>query len=64
MWVGGYNRVRGLRAKSRDHGIVRAQKKVSKGCPNTLSKSCSVVPDPQVQCEAICDRALSQMLFQ
>ena len=35
-------------AKSRDHVIVRAQKKVSKGHPNTPSKSCSVVTDPQV----------------
>ena len=36
------------RIKSRDHEIVRAQKKVSKGRPNTPSKSCSVVMDPQV----------------
>jgi hypothetical protein len=36
------------RAKSRDHEIVRAQKKVSKGHPNTLPTSCSVVTDPQV----------------
>jgi hypothetical protein len=36
------------RAKSRDHEIVRAQKKVSKGRPNTPPKSCSVVMDPQV----------------
>ena len=36
------------RATSRDHEIVRAQKKVSKGRPNTLPKSCSVVMDPQV----------------
>jgi hypothetical protein len=36
------------RAKSRDHEIVRAQKKVSKGRPNTPPKSCSVVIDPQV----------------
>jgi len=36
------------RAKSRDHEIVRAQKKVSKGRPNTPPKSCSVVTDPQV----------------
>ena len=36
------------RAKSRDHDIVRAQKKVSKGRPNTPPKSCSVVMDPQV----------------
>jgi hypothetical protein len=35
------------RAKSRDHDIVRAQKKVSKGRPNTPPKSCSVVTDPQ-----------------
>ena len=36
------------RAKSRDHEIVRAQKKVSKGRPNTPPKSCSVVTDPPV----------------
>ena len=36
------------RAKSRDHEIVRAQKKVFKGRPNTPSKSCGVVTDPQV----------------
>jgi hypothetical protein len=36
------------RAKSRDHEIVRAQKKVFKGRPNTPPKSCSVVTDPQV----------------
>ena len=35
-------------AKSRDHEIVRAQKEVSKGCPNTPPKPCSVVTDPQV----------------
>ena len=35
-------------AKSRDHETVRAQKKVSKRLPNTLSKSCTVVTDPQV----------------
>ena len=51
------------RAKSRDHEIVRAQKKVSKGRPNTPPTSCSVVMDPQVYCEAICDRALNQRLF-
>jgi hypothetical protein len=33
--------------KSRDHEIVRAQKKVSKGHPTTPPKSCSVVTDPQ-----------------
>ena len=38
-------------AKSRDHTIVRAQKKVSKGHPNTPPKSYSVVTDPRVQCE-------------
>ena len=40
--------------KSHDHEIVRAQKKVSKcrrNTVNTPSKSCSVVTDPQVQCE-------------
>jgi hypothetical protein len=36
------------RAKSNDHEIVRAQKKVSKGCPNTPPKSCSVITYPQV----------------
>ena len=36
------------RAKSRDHEMVRAQKKVSKDCHKTLPKSCSVVTDPQV----------------
>ena len=36
------------RAKSRDHEIVRAQKKVSKGRPKTPPKSSSVVTDPQV----------------
>jgi hypothetical protein len=52
------------RAKSCDHEIVRAQKKSSKGCPKTPPKSCSVVTDPQVWCEVICDRVLNQMLFQ
>ena len=36
------------RAKSRDHGIVRARKKVSKRRPKTPPKSCSVVTGPQV----------------
>ena len=36
------------RAKSHDHEIVRAQKKVSKGRPNTPPQSCSAVTDPQV----------------
>ena len=36
------------RAKSRDHKIVRAQKKVSKGRPKTPPNSCTVVTDPQV----------------
>ena len=35
-------------AKSRDHEIVRAQKKVSKGYSNTPPKSCSVVTHPHV----------------
>ena len=39
------------------------KRKVSKGRPNTPPKSCSVVTDPQVQCEVICDRALNQMVF-
>ena len=50
-------------AKSRDHLIVRAQKKVSKGHSKTPPKSCSVVAEPQVYCEVICNRALNQMLF-
>ena len=37
-----------IRAKSRDHGIVRAQKEVTKCRPNTPPTSCSVVTDPQV----------------
>ena len=36
------------RAKSRIHEIVRAQKKVPKGRPNTPLKSCTVVTDPPV----------------
>ena len=36
------------RAKSRDHEIVRAQKKVFKCRPNSPPKSCSVVTDPEV----------------
>ena len=36
------------RAKSHDREIVRAQKKVCEGRPNTPPKSCSVVTDPQV----------------
>ena len=35
------------RAKSRDHEIVRAQKKMSKGCPKAPPKPCSGT-DPQV----------------
>ena len=44
-------------------GPFHTQKKVSKSRPNTRPKSCSVVIDPQVYCEVICDRALNQMLF-
>ena len=51
-------------AKSRDHEIMRAQKKASKGHPNIPPKSCSVVMDSQVWCEVICDRVLNQMLLQ
>ena len=50
-------------AKSCDREIVKAQKKVFKGRPKTPSNSCSVVTDPRVQCEVICDRVLNQMLF-
>ena len=53
-----------IRVKIRDHEMVRAQRKVSKGRPYTPPKSCSVVMDPRVSCEVICDRALDQMLFQ
>ena len=44
--------------------IVRAQKNVSKDHPNTLPKPCSVVTDPQVYCEVICDPDSNQVLFQ
>ena len=37
------------RAKSCDHEIVRAQKKVAKGRPKAPPKSCSVVMDPGVK---------------
>ena len=40
------------------------QKKVSEGRSKPPPKSSSVVTDPQVECEAIYDRALNQMLFQ
>ena len=46
LWI--YQGPLHTRAKSHDHEIVRAQKKVSKGRPNTPPKSCSVVMDPQV----------------
>ena len=36
------------KAMTRDHEIVRAQKKVSKGHPKTLPKSRSVITDPRV----------------
>ena len=52
------------RAKGRDYETVRAQKKVSKCHPKKPPKSCSVVTNPQVQCEVICDKDLNQMLFQ
>jgi hypothetical protein len=51
-------------AKSCDYEIVRGQKKVSQGRPNTPPQSCSVVTYPQVECEGICNWALNQMLFQ
>ena len=38
--------------KSHDHEIVRAQKNVPKGHLMTPPKSCSVVANSQVQCEA------------
>ena len=37
---------------------------MSKGHRKTPSKLCSMVTDPQVQCEVMCDRALNHMLFQ
>ena len=51
------------RAKSRDRGIVRAQEKVPNGRRKTPPKSWSVVVDPQVLCEVICDQVLNQLLF-
>ena len=53
------------RAKSRDYGIVRAQKKVSKCRPNHLQNHvvCSRTFKSS-NCEAICDHTLNQMLFQ
>ena len=36
------------RAESRDHETVQAQKKASRGHPETPPKSCSVVMDPHV----------------
>jgi hypothetical protein len=44
-------------ARSRDYEVVRVQKKVFKGRPKTPPESCSVVTDPRVYCDAICDRA-------
>ena len=52
------------RAKIRDHEVVRAQKKVSKGRPNTPPKSCRVVTDSRVFCEVICGWTLNHMLLQ
>ena len=34
--------------KGHDHEIVKARKKMSKGCSNTPPKSCNVVTDTQV----------------
>ena len=51
------------RAKSRDQEIVRGQKEVSKGCPKWPPKTYSVVTDPQVQREVICDQALNEYQF-
>ena len=52
------------RTNSRNHEIVRSQKKVSKDHPNRLPKACGVVRDPQIDCEVICEWTLNQMLFQ
>jgi hypothetical protein len=52
------------RAKSSDHGIVKAQKEMSKGRLNTPLQSCNVITDPRVKCEVICDRSLNPMLFE
>jgi hypothetical protein len=46
--VGGSKGQFHTRAKSRDHEIVRAQRKVVKGRPKTPPNSCSVVTDLQV----------------
>jgi hypothetical protein len=53
-----------LNTKSRDREIVRTQKEVSKGRPNTPPNSCSVLTNPQVYCEVMCNRSFNQMLFQ
>ena len=52
------------RAKSRDHEIVRAQKKVSKVRPNTPPKLCLVVTGPSSVVWSHMWLALNQMLFQ
>ena len=44
-------------SQDRDYEVVRVQKKVFKGRPKTPPESCSVVTDPRVYCDAICDRA-------
>jgi hypothetical protein len=51
---------KGTSRTSRDHEFVRAQKKVSKGHPKTLPRSRSVITDPRLYCEVICDHALNQ----
>ena len=51
------------RAKSRDHGIVRAQKKVSKGCPSTPPKLCSVVTDPECSVKSYVVRPSTKCYF-
>ena len=46
VWIFSVTFSKGRRAVS--HEIVRAQKKVSKGHPNTTPKSCPMVTDSQV----------------
>ena len=49
---------------SHDQEIVRAEKKVSKGCPNTPPKSCSVVTDHVVYVKPYMTGPSTKMLFQ
>jgi hypothetical protein len=47
--VSGYLRPLHTWAKIHDHEVMRAQKKVNKGCPKTPPKPWSVITDPHVK---------------